>query len=232
MNDRRRDNSSESADGSAVPPELRGLARLLDERGVRERARLGGDALERIFAASELQRPLGLGAVSPVVGRISPARSSPRLFLRLAAVIAALAGLGVVIVLALSTRTDPLRDEATLADGRASPAPVVGPESTATEDLARPATLAAEHLAAEHFDLALEDSIAATTNSRPSGAVIVALADRRSGALAGFAAMDGSVSDELEPLFTSGALFDGDELTYDGLSQEIAAVARRAPSTG
>jgi hypothetical protein len=87
-------------------------------------------------------------------------------------------------------------------------------------------------LAAEHLDLALENSIAATTTSRPSGAVIVALADRSGAALAGFAAADGTVSDELEPLFASGALFDGDELTYDGISQEIAAVAMRGPSPG
>lgn len=241
MNDRRPNNPSgpdpdhanDRANGHATPRELRGLARLLDERGARERNRLGGDALERIFAASDLQRPLGLEPVSPVVGRIMPARSASRPFLRLAAAIAAVAGLGAVIAIAISARggSVPAGDE--LATGPET-APVVtpeaprGPASRGASDAN--AMVAVEHFdaALEHFDAALKGPISAVTASRPAGAVIVALADRSAGALAGFAPPNGAFNDELEPLFSTGALLDGSDLTYDDLSQELAAVVQRA----
>ena len=241
MNDRRPNNPSgpdpdhanDRANGHATPRELRGLARLLDERGARERNRLGGDALERIFAASDLQRPLGLEPVSPVVGRIMPAGSASRPFLRLAAAIAAVAGLGAVIAIAISARggSVPAGDE--LATGPET-APVVtpeaprGPASRGASDAN--AMVAVEHFdaALEHFDAALEGPISAVTASRPAGAVIVALADRSAGALAGFAPPNGAFNDELEPLFSTGALLDGSDLTYDDLSQELAAVVQRA----
>ena len=241
MNDRRPNNPSgpdpdhanDRANGHATPRELRGLARLLDERGARERNRLGGDALERIFAASDLQRPLGLEPVSPVVGRIMPARSASRPFLRLAAAIAAVAGLGAVIAIAISARggSVPAGDE--LATGPET-APVVTPEAP-RGPASRGASDANAMVAVEHFDAALEDfdaalkgSISAVTASRPAGAVIVALADRSAGALAGFAPPNGAFNDELEPLFSTGALLDGSDLTYDDLSQELAAVVQRA----
>jgi hypothetical protein len=240
MNDRRPNNPSgpdpdhanDRANGHATPRELRGLARLLDERGARERNRLGGDALERIFAASDLQRPLGLEPVSPVVGRITPAGSASRPFLRLAAAIAAVAGLGAVIAIAISARggSVPAGDE--LATGPET-APVVTPELVETRT-PRGASGANAMIAVEHFDAALEDfdaalkgSIAAVTVSRPAGAVIVALADRSAGALAGFAPPNGAFNDELEPLFSTGALLDGSDLTYDDLSQELASVVQR-----
>lgn len=234
MNDRRPNNPSgpdpdhanDRANGHATPRELRGLARLLDERGARERNRLGGDALERIFAASDLQRPLGLEPVSPVVGRIMPARSASRPFLRLAAAIAAVAGLGAVIAIAISARggSVPAGDE--LATGPET-APVVTPEAP-RGPASRGASDANAMVAVEHFDAALEGPISAVTASRPAGAVIVALADRSAGALAGFAPPNGAFNDELEPLFSTGALLDGSDLTYDDLSQELAAVVQRA----
>jgi len=248
MNDRRPNNPSgpdpdhanDRANGHATPRELRGLARLLDERGARERNRLGGDALERIFAASDLQRPLGLEPVSPVVGRIMPARSASRPFLRLAAAIAAVAGLGAVIAIAISARGGSVSAGDELATGPET-APVVTPElaETRTPRGASDANamVAVEHFdaALEHFDAALGDfdaalkgSISAVTASRPAGAVIVALADRSAGALAGFAPPNGAFNDELEPLFSTGALLDGSDLTYDDLSQELAAVVQRA----
>jgi len=241
MNDRRPNNPSgpdpdhanDRANGHATPRELRGLARLLDERGARERNRLGGDALERIFAASDLQRPLGLEPVSPVVGRIMPARSASRPFLRLAAAIAAVAGLGAVIAIAISARGGSVPKGGELATGPET-APVVTPElaETRTPRGASDANamVAVEHFdaALEHFDAALEGPISAVTASRPAGAVIVALADRSAGALAGFAPPNGAFNDELEPLFSTGALLDGSDLTYDDLSQELAAVVQRA----
>ena len=234
MNDRRPNNPSgpdpdhadDRANGHATPRELRGLARLLDERGARERNRLGGDALERIFAASDLQRPLGLEPVSPVVGRIMPARSASRPFLRLAAAIAAVAGLGAVIAIAISARGGSVPKRGELATGPET-APVVSPELAETRT-PRGASDANAMVAVEHFDAALEGSISAVTASRPAGAVIVALADRSAGALAGFAPPNGAFNDELEPLFSTGALLDGSDLTYDDLSQELAAVVQRA----
>ncbi len=234
MNDRRPNNPSGSdpdhanghANGHATPRELRGLARLLDERGARERNRLGGDALERIFAASDLQRPLGLEPVSPVVGRITPAGSASRPFLRLAAAIAAVAGLGAVIAIAISARGGSVPKGGELATGPET-APVVMPEAP-RGPASRGASDANAMVAVEHFDTALEGSISAVTASRPAGAVIVALADRSAGALAGFAPPNGAFNDELEPLFSTGALLDGSDLTYDDLSQELAAVVQRA----
>jgi hypothetical protein len=112
-------------------------------------------------------------------------------------------------------------------------APVVTPELVETRT-PRGASGANAMIAVEHFDAALEDfdaalkgSIAAVTVSRPAGAVIVALADRSAGALAGFAPPNGAFNDELEPLFSTGALLDGSDLTYDDLSQELASVVQR-----
>lgn len=209
--------------GNAVPRELRGIARLLDARGARERNRLGDDAIERIFAASDLQRPLGLDPVSPVVGRITPVGSGSRPLLRMAAAIAALAGIGAVIAVALSLRGGAAPAGTELVDG-SQESPTVAPESPAPSAAADADAM----LAVEHFDTALEGSIAAVTASRPAGAVIVALADRGAGALAGFAGSDGAMTDELEPLFATGALLDGSDLTYDDLSQELASVVQRA----
>lgn len=226
MNDRRPHNPDEhepgAASGHATPRELRGVARLLDERGAHERGRLGGDALERIFAASDLQRPLGLEPVSPVIGRIAPARGGSRPVLRIAAAIAALAGLGAVIAIALSVRGGAAPSGGELAEGNTT-APKV-PEIQTPAD----ARVESPMLAVEHFDAAIEGSMSAGTASRTAGAVIVALADRSAGALAGFGGSDGAMNDELEPLFSTGALLDGSDLTYDDLSQELASVVQRA----
>jgi hypothetical protein len=120
-----------SAESGALPNELRGVGRLLDERGARARGQLRADALERILAASEFQRPLSLDEVRPVAGRIglartsrvSPSRvSSLRVspsrapLLRLAAAIAALVGLGAVIVVAVSVERGATEPSNTLVE--------------------------------------------------------------------------------------------------------------------
>lgn len=226
MNDRRPHNSQgpdrEPANGDATPRDLRGVARLLDERGARERGRLGGDALERIFAASDLQRPLGLEPVSPAVGRIAPMRAGSRPVLRIAAAIAVLAGLGAVIAIVLSLRGGVPPAGGELAEGTTN-----APKASETQTPAD-ARVASPVLAVEHLDAAIEGTMSASTASRTAGAVIVALADRSAGALAGFGGSDGAMNDELEPLFSTGALLDGSDLTYDDLSQELASVVQRA----
>lgn len=237
MNDGRPDNSRDPADGHATPRELRGVARLLDERGAQARGRLGEDALERIFAASDLQRPLHLGAVSPVVGRIGPVRASSRPLFRLAAAIAVVAGLGALAVFALSQRGG-APDATELAHGSPTPGASTDTNTNTNTNADRGAGTTAQPrvrgeaamLAAAHFDSALDESVTASTASRPASAVILALADRGGASLAGFTASDGGMSEELEPLLSTGALLDGDDITYDGLSQELASVVMRAPS--
>jgi hypothetical protein len=225
MNDGRPDNPSDRADGHATPRELRGVARLLDERGARERGRLGDASVHRIFAASDLQRPLDLGAVSPVVGRIGAARTSSRPLFRLAAAIAVVAGLGAIAALVLSQRGGGAHDSSKMAVGAPdAPAPSA-PNAPASE-----AVPSERALAAAHLESALDDSFGVSTATRPASAVIMALADRGGGSLAGFASFEGAVSDELEPLLSTGALLGGDDITYDGLSQELASVVMRAPS--
>lgn len=240
MNDRRTPGPDDPANDRATPRELRGVARLLDERGARERGRLGGDALERIFAASDLQRPLGLEPVSPVIGRIVPARGFSRPYLRLAAAIAAVAGLGAVIAIALSLQGGGVPAGTELVEGSGGtpgvtpelPAPEFpAPESPGSQqpepEAPAPKSMLASSIAVEHFDAALEGSIVAVTVSRPASAVLVALSDRSAGALAGFAGSDGGITDELDPLFSTGTLLDGADLTYDDLSDELASVVLR-----
>ena len=226
MNDHRPNNPGDPADGHATPRDLRGMARLLDERGARERGRLGDGGIDRIFAASDLQRPLDLGAVSPVVGRIGPMRASSRPLYRLAAAIAVVAGLGAIAALVLSQRGGGAPDKNEMAIVRPdSPAPSA-PNAPAVE-----AVRSERALAAAHLESALDESFGASTATRPASAVIVALADRGGGSLAGFAAFEGAMSDELEPLLSTGTLLGGDDITYDGLSQELASVVMRAPSS-
>jgi hypothetical protein len=222
MSDGRPNNPRHPASDDALPRELRLVARLLDDEGARQRARLNEEALQRIFAASDLQRPLGMPEVSPIAGRIAPARSVGRPYLRIAAAIAALAGLGAVIAIAVFSNRTALRDGVEIAQD----------PSGGTRDLSGGTPGAPQGrsetskrvLAVDHLDAALADDYAASTASRPAGAVIVALADRRAGSLAGFASADEALAQELEPLFSSGALLDGGDSTYDDLSQELAAV--------
>jgi len=243
MSDGRPNNPRHPASDDALPRELRLVARLLDDEGARQRARLNEEALQRIFAASDLQRPLGMPEVSPIAGRIAPARSVGRPYLRIAAAIAALAGLGAVIAIAVLSNQTALRDGVEIAqDPSGGTRDLSGGTrdlsggtrdlSGGTRDLSGGTPGAPQGrsetskrvLAVDHLDAALADDYAASTASRPAGAVIVALADRRAGSLAGFASADEALAQELEPLFSSGALLDGGDSTYDDLSQELAAV--------
>ena len=244
-------NNPEHHDGSragepSVPAELRSVARFLDERGARERSRLRSDSLERIISASDLQRPLELEKVAPVVGRIAPGPRAGGLagffnglfaapvLVRLAAAVAVLAGVGGAIVLVRSWAPPVANDGVIVADG--------GELGDGTQDSGQPgdsegkapiepksmiAVGHVNHLDVNHLDVALEDTVGAATSSRSASAVIVALADRRSGSLAGFAGADEALAQELEPLFSTGALLDDGDTTYDDLSQELAAVVTR-----
>jgi hypothetical protein len=244
-------NNPEHHDGSragepSVSAELRSVARFLDERGARERSRLRSDSLERIISASDFQRPLELEKVAPVVGRIAPVPRTGGLagffnglfaapvLVRLAAAVAVLAGVGGAIVLVRSWASPVANDGVIVADG--------GELGDGTQDSGQPgdsegkapiepksmiAVGHVNHLDVNHLDVALEDTVGAATSSRSASAVIVALADRRAGSLAGFAGADEALAQELEPLFSTGALLDDGDTTYDDLSQELAAVVTR-----
>jgi hypothetical protein len=249
-------NNPEHHDGSragepSVSAELRSVARFLDERGARERSRLRSDSLERIISASDLPRPLELEKVAPVVGRIAPVPRTGGLagffnglfaapaLVRLAAAVAVLAGVGGAIVLVRSWASPVANDGVIVADG--------GELGDGTQDSGQPGDsegkapiepksmiavghvnhLDVNHLDVNHLDVALEDTVGAATSSRSASAVIVALADRRAGSLAGFAGADEALAQELEPLFSTGALLDDGDTTYDDLSQELAAVVTR-----
>lgn len=239
-------------DGS-LPAELRGIGRLLDARGVRERGRLRSDALERIIAASDFQRPLELGDVRPVIGRIGPTRAT-RMPLwmphrtpqwRLAAAIAALVGLGAVIIVALSVGGD-ARDAAvgpsnTLVDstdrpdgGSERPRSSVGDRSRTESALAVGGF--------EHFDSIFEEGRLdgggpGVTDvggvgrgvSRPAASVIAALADGGSSALAlvGVVGGDEALATELVPLLAAGSASGASAIRYDDLSDELASIVTR-----
>jgi len=236
-------NNSERHDGSrpsepSVSAELRPVARLLDDRGARERSRLRGDSLERIISASDLQRPLGLEKVAPVAGRIAPAPAKGSLagffdglfaapaLLRLAAAVAVLAGVGGAIVLVRSWESPVSNDGVIVADG-GEPADGAADSGLPGDSEGAAPIEPKSMFAAAHLDTALEDTVGAATSSRSASAVIVALADRRAGSLAGFAGADEALAQELEPLFSTGALLDDGDTTYDDLSQELAAVVTR-----
>jgi hypothetical protein len=198
-----------SAESGALPNELRGVGRLLDERGARARGQLRADALERILAASEFQRPLSLDEVRPVAGRIglartsrvSPSRvSSLRVspsrapLLRLAAAIAALVGLGAVIVVAVSVERGATEPSNTLVEATKDGASHGEDGSTAAptaianvsgQVLAAPQGLAAAPQGAfEHFDAVLEGNDHELNAQRPAERAIAALAEGGAGAIA------------------------------------------------
>ena len=244
-------NNPEHHDGSragepSVSAELRSVARFLDERGARERSRLRSDSLERIISASDLQRPLELEKVAPVVGRIAPVPRTGGLagffnglfaapvLVRLAAAVAVLAGVGGAIVLVRSWAPPVANDGVIVADGgelgdgdQDSGQPGDSEGKAPIEPKSMIAVGHVNHLDVNHLDVALEDTVGAATSSRSASAVIVALADRRAGSLAGFAGADEALAQELEPLFSTGALLDDGDTTYDDLSQELAAVVTR-----
>lgn len=209
-----------------LPRELRGVARLLDEAGARQRRRLGADAVERIFAASDLQRPFGHPDAAPVVYRIQPSASRRRPLLRLAAAVAVAAGLGAVVFVAVRARDA----ESTRGSARESELAVAPSAPTVAPDAPQAPSATTSKIASGfgYLDAALEGAASAPMASRSAGAVIVALADTRSGSLAGFADADDALARDLAPLFSTTALLDGGASTYDDLTEEFASVVSRA----
>ena len=103
MNDSGTHNFDEQ-DGADAQADLRLLGEALDRNGARERSTLSSAALERIFAASELQLPLGDSAVTPGAPRlqlVAPQQSFLRKhapFVRYAAAAAIVIATGALVV--------------------------------------------------------------------------------------------------------------------------------------
>lgn len=218
-----RDAGERLPSGAELPGELRGVARALDQRGRRLRAQsaLAPEALERIFAASDLQLPLNAGPSSDrasVVARIgaSPSRGAWSVALRIAAAVAVAAGVGLVAFVAVRGFR-----------GDAAP-PVVTPEGTLARGepaVAPDAALAGAGLearvTARDLEAALSGALATRTSARPSATVVLAVDDRftrgRGDATAHIADLDA-----YEALAAAG--FDGEPVTFDELSGEFSAL--------
>ncbi|MBI1304181.1 MAG: hypothetical protein GC172_10395 [Phycisphaera sp.] len=220
--------------GGRLPRDLRGVAQFLDRAGDDASRRLGPDALDRIFAASDLQRPLGLGEVSPVAARLGPLdglRSRRRSIfgplarlprgvraLALAAALSMAILSAMVVYLATRPSAESLRDgaagETVLADGGSDRAldGVFRGAPTESSSTGLP----------EHFDEALGGTYAVTTRSQPLGEVVVAFAGGT-----GFPRADlsrASLDAGGGEVFDAASFLDAGGATYDDLSGEMAAI--------
>lgn len=203
----------------ATPRDVARLARMLDEQGREARGGLGEDQLERIFAASDLQLPLG-GSVRPVAGRIVPRK--PRAvgmpwqiarIVRIAASVAVLASLGVAaffIQRAWSTGA-----AGTARETQVAQAPVA-PGRDATTPGASPAP--------QHFEAALEGAVAVRTASTPAAGAVAALAARDARESVAFD--DNDMLSEFEPLLGAGSFEGSATASFDDLSGEFALLAQ------
>jgi hypothetical protein len=212
-----------------VPRELRGVARLLDRAGDDASRRLGADGLDRIFAASDLQRPLGLAEVAPVAPRrdLHPRRRSilgplariPRAArpLAFAAALSMVALSAVVLYLATRPTAESLREGGAggtmIADGALDRGAGSGPDAGVVPPAAGGLP--------EHFDEALQGVYAVATRSQPMGEVVVAFAG---GSAARRAAPEAALATGAEHVFDAATFLDAGGATYDDLSSEMASI--------
>ena len=195
----------QAARDSSRDPSLASLIRALDRSGADERSTLTPSALERVFAASDLQLPLGTSAVNPVVGRILPLRSmnSSRTLLRYAA--AAVVVVGVGSLLFVLTRSG---DSTKRLDSRelVIDAPTVAPAPSAPE------TRIALQPTVEHLDSVL------VAFSAPHG-----VADYRLAHLDEAFAIDASDAAQSDARVDAG-LAAYHDVSFEDLSSEFAAI--------
>ena len=195
----------QAARDSSRDPSLASLIRALDRSGADERSTLTPSALERVFAASDLQLPLGTSAVNPVVGRILPLRSmnSSRTLLRYAA--AAVVVVGVGSLLFVLTRSG---DSTKRLDSRelVIEAPTVAPAPSAPE------TRIALQPTVEHLDSVL------VAFSAPHG-----VADYRLAHIDEAFAIDASDAAQSDARVDAG-LAAYHDVSFEDLSSEFAAI--------
>lgn len=195
----------QAARDSSRDPSLASLIRALDRSGADERSTLTPSALERVFAASDLQLPLGTSAVNPVVGRILPLRStnSSRTLLRYAAAAAVVVGVGSLLF--VLTRSG---DSTKRLDSRefVIEAPTVAPVPSAPE------TRIALQPTVEHLDSVL------VAFSAPHG-----VADYRLAHLDEAFAIDASDAAQSDARVDAG-LAAYHDVSFEDLSSEFAAI--------
>ncbi|MFM7134949.1 MAG: hypothetical protein ACKO0W_11590 [Planctomycetota bacterium] len=200
-------------DAGETPRDVARLARLLDEEGRDARAGLAPDALERIFAASDLQLPLA-EPVRPVAGRILPRR--PRTIgmpweigrvIRIAASVALVASLFVAAFFIQRALRGSGGTGATPRESQLATAPV-----------APVAPAASRAPAPEHFEAAIGGALAVRTTSVPAAGVVAALASRDAGGTDRFD--DDDALSDLAPMIGADA-----GASYDDLFGEVAAIA-------
>ena len=208
----------------AVPPDVRGVARLLDERGARLapgrglREALSAEAIERIFAASDLQLPVANGSADgAVIHRIGDRRRPKPGVLRgspflIAASLAAIIGLGVAAYVA----TDLIARGASTPSGRSVVAMADAADAADAADVA-PA------IDPTYFDFVLA-SMSAASEPTPSGEAVTTDAglDGPRVVIAGFVMPADHES-------SGGTLLDGVSTTHDDLTGELAALGALAP---
>lgn len=195
----------QAARDSSRDPSLASLIRALDRSGADERSTLTPSALERVFAASDLQLPLGTSAVNPVVGRILPLRStnSSRTLLRYAAAAAVVVGVGsLLFVLTRSGDSTKRLDSRELVID----APTVAPAPSAPE------TRIALQPTVEHLDSVL------VAFSAPHG-----VADYRLAHLDEAFAIDASDAARSDARVDAG-LAAYHDVSFEDLSSEFAAI--------
>jgi hypothetical protein len=195
----------QAARDSSRDPSLASLIRALDRSGADERSTLTPSALERVFAASDLQLPLGTSAVNPVVGRILPLRStnSSRTLLRYAAAAAVVVGVGsLLFVLTRSGDSTKRLDSRELV----IEAPTVAPAPSVPE------TRIALQPTVEHLDSVL------VAFSAPHG-----VADYRLAHLDEAFAIDASDAAQSDARVDAG-LAAYHDVSFEDLSSEFAAI--------
>ena len=199
----------QAARDSSRDPSLASLIRALDRSGADERSTLTPSALERVFAASDLQLPLGTSAVNPVVGRILPLRStnSSRTLLRYAAAAAVVVGVGsLLFVLTRSGDSTKRLDSRELVIEAPTVAPTVAPAPSAPE------TRIALQPTVEHLDSVL------VAFSAPHG-----VADYRLAHIDEAFAIDASDAAQSDARVDAG-LAAYHDVSFEDLSSEFAAI--------
>ncbi len=236
MNDNMNDNTNDNMNDDmnthqGLPRDLRFVASALDARAREMRDELSEQALERIFAASDMQLPLGEYAdAAPIAGRIVRATDTTRArwfshglssALRIAAAVAVVAGLsGVVIAVVRGSFTPAvpgIEPGGTLVQAPEIPATAprdaVAHVGSSNNSPTTPRSTRA--LTPDHLDHALAAAFATQNAANSTTAMIVALADGNVAAVTQF-------TSSTEP--RSDFDLDLDATTYDDLSGEISAI--------
>lgn len=216
-----RDNLQPGDEFSAA--ECAELGRLLDARGRAQRSALSNEALERIASMSDLQLPMAASETPVVIARIGHVGHAPSRLWRLAAAIAAAAGLvgaGWLVARGFSVEpgpsTDSLVQDTSVEQEIRGATPGAG--SPARPSTATP-SVELRRLAADHVERAMANTL------RSAATVVVALSGASREPALQYHDLDDALAGDFAPLFHSGSLLDGAGTTYEDLQGELASLA-------